>query len=61
MLMRTNYATLSKVYSTDNDHGDDKPGKWEREYWEAYSYRCPTADCDTKRTGPCKANSDSKK
>ena len=61
MLMRTNYETLSKAYSTDRNYFDIKPGKWEREYWESYSYRCPTPDCDTKRTGPCKAQADSKK
>jgi MoaA/NifB/PqqE/SkfB family radical SAM enzyme len=38
-----------------------KPGKWEREYYESFSLRCPSPDCDTKRTGPCKAQADSKK
>ena len=55
MLMRTRNETVTK-YSDCYDY-DDKPGKWEREYYEAYSYRCPTADCDTKRTGPCKEDS----
>ena len=58
MLMRTNYETLSKVYSTDRDRFDFKPGKWER---EPNDLRCPTPDCDTKRTGPCKAPTNSKK
>ena len=60
MLMRTHYDTLSKVYSTDhNDAGNDKFGsKWERTDWKYQSYRCPTPDCDTKRTGPCKRPKD---
>ena len=61
MLMRTHYETLSKGYSTDDNRGNDKfDGKWDRAYWEYQSYRCPTPDCDTKRTGPCKRPEDTK-
>ena len=62
MLMRTNYETLESIHSVDhNDDTTDKFGsKWERTLWEAYSYRCPTADCDTKRSGPCKRTENSK-
>ena len=59
MLMRTHHDTLSKIYSTDHNDSNDKFGsKWDRNYWEAQSYRCPTPDCDTKRTGPCKRPTD---
>lgn len=64
MLMRTRDETIARIRACDNDF-DDKPGKWERDTWEslhgAQSLRNPTPDCDTKRTGPCKAQADSKK
>lgn len=60
MLMRTRNETL---YKHPDCHANDniKPGKWEREYYEEFSLRCPTADCDTKRSGPCKEQADCKK
>ena len=39
----------------ENTTKDSKyQAKWERTLWETYSYRNPTPDCDTKRSGPCK-------
>ena len=61
MLMRVKNEVIDK--HSDCYINDDKPGKydtysteWERTLWEAYAYRCPTKDCDTKRTGPCKTD-----
>lgn len=54
MLMRTKNE---KVYTHPDCHFniDDKPSKYEFESCGSKnSLRCPTADCDTKRTGPCK-------
>ena len=58
-----------QVKDCDSYNFDDKPGKysdirysteWERVLWEAYLYRCPTEDCDTKRSGPCKGAKNTK-
>ena len=61
MLMRVKDEGDKVCRSYDND----KPGKydtyaseWERTLWEAYRYRCPTKDCDTKRSGPCKKDNE---
>ena len=58
MLMRVNFDGKKECRTNSRD---DKPGKydqyandWERTLWEAYAYRNPTEDCDTKRAGPCK-------
>lgn len=36
---------------------DDKPPKyateWERVLWDAYNYKMPSEDCDTKRSTLC--------
>ena len=59
MLMRVKNEKVAR--HPDCYFDNDKPGKyesdWERTLWETYSYRNPTKDCDTKRTGPCKADS----
>lgn len=59
MLMRTNYETLSSIHCVDNKF-DIKPGKYELEKPDPFSLRCPTPDCDTKRTGPCKSTENPK-
>jgi hypothetical protein len=57
MLMKVKDETIPKHPNCHFDD-NDKPGKhesqWERTLWESYSYRNPTPDCDTKRSGPCK-------
>ena len=59
MLMKVKDEIIANQPDCFSDDSD-KPGKyttdWERTLWEAYEYRCPTKDCDTKRTGPCKAD-----
>ena len=58
MLMKVKNEKIAR-HSNCHTDDNDKPGKyateWERTLWEAYSYRNPTKDCDTKRSGPCKA------
>ncbi len=62
MLMRVKDEKVARHSNCYDD--DSKPGKyeseWERTLWEAYSYRNPTEDCDTKRSGLCKFTQNSK-
>ena len=62
MLMRVKNETVARHNDCYDD--DRKPSKyaseWERTLWESYSYRNPSEDCDTKRTGPCKISQNSK-
>ena len=57
MLMRVKDEQVARYPNCYDDY-DSKPSKydseWERTLWEAYSYRNPSEDCDTKRTGYCK-------
>ncbi len=53
MLMRVKNETFG-CYTDDCDKPNKYSSDWERTLWETYSYRNPSEDCDTKRTGPCK-------
>ena len=59
MLMRTRYEPICKTGSYDFRF-DDKPGKYDSDGFQ-YTCRCTRPDCDTKRSTPCKENSQSTK